>query len=134
MGLSCSDIILIIISFFFPPLTVILKSGCGTDLCINLLLTILFFFLGTIHAICVVYKKNEEYIRLEEQNNASSNINNRIVIVLPEGNAKVTNNTIPDNLPPPSYAESEQLNNEKNKLNFSNLPSYQATSSGEVPK
>jgi len=44
--LSMNDIFLIIISVFFPPFGVIIKKGCGTDLCINLVLTTLFYFFG----------------------------------------------------------------------------------------
>jgi len=50
-----SSILLIIITIFFPPVGVFLVAGCGADLCINILLTILGFFPGHIHAFYVEY-------------------------------------------------------------------------------
>ena len=35
------DIAIAVVGFIFPPLGVILREGCGLDLCINILLTIL---------------------------------------------------------------------------------------------
>ncbi|POS85441.1 hypothetical protein EPUL_003313 [Erysiphe pulchra] len=43
-------LILAIIILFFPPLAVFIVSGCGADLLINILLTLLGFFPGMIHA------------------------------------------------------------------------------------
>ncbi|CAB3406943.1 unnamed protein product [Caenorhabditis bovis] len=37
----------------FQPAAVLLSRGCGKDLCINILLTLIFFLPGMIHA-CVV--------------------------------------------------------------------------------
>jgi uncharacterized membrane protein YqaE (UPF0057 family) len=48
-----SAILLIIITIFLPPVGVFLVAGCGTDLCINILLTILGYFPGHIHAFYV---------------------------------------------------------------------------------
>ena len=43
-----SDILLYVIGFFLPPLAVFLKTGCGADFLINILLTILAWLPGVI--------------------------------------------------------------------------------------
>ncbi|KAG0067805.1 plasma membrane proteolipid Pmp3 [Linnemannia elongata] len=43
MALTCSDIFKFIFAVIFPPLGVLLERGCGPDLLINILLTILGF-------------------------------------------------------------------------------------------
>jgi len=133
--LTFDDIFLIIISVFFPPLGVLLKRGCGTDFCINLFLTMVFFFFGMIHAIFVIITPKEEYTQLEEGNEEANNNNvtnipdNAIVVILPGATVNTNANTIPSNLPPPSYAESEQLAKEQKEFIYPDLPSYEATSS-----
>lgn len=48
---SVSDIILYIVAVFFPPLAVVFRSGCcSQDLLLNILLTLLAFLPGMIHA------------------------------------------------------------------------------------
>jgi len=138
--LSFNDICLIFISFFFPPLTVLIKKGCGSDFCINLLLSTLLLFFGTFHAIYIVFRENESYSRIEEQDNenntAATNIpDNAIVVILPGANVNTNSNNIPNNLPPPSYAESEQIAKEQKEFLYPELPTYEATSSsGEAPE
>ena len=51
------DIIRIIIALFIPPLAVFLKVGIAGQFWLNILLTILFFFPGVIHALWVLLKK-----------------------------------------------------------------------------
>jgi uncharacterized membrane protein YqaE (UPF0057 family) len=41
MPFTASDILKIIFAIFLPPVGVFLERGCGADLCINILLTIL---------------------------------------------------------------------------------------------
>ena len=48
------DIIKIIIAIFVPPLAVFLEVGLGSQFWINLILTLIFFVPGVIHAIYVV--------------------------------------------------------------------------------
>ena len=48
-----SDIIKIIFAIVLPPLGVFLERGCGADLLINILLTILGYIPGIIHALYV---------------------------------------------------------------------------------
>ena len=48
--------LLIILAILLPPIAVFLKSGAGKDLLINVLLCILFYVPGIIHALWVVSK------------------------------------------------------------------------------
>ena len=48
-----SDIIKIIFAILLPPLGVFLERGCGADLLINILLTVLGYIPGIIHALYV---------------------------------------------------------------------------------
>jgi uncharacterized membrane protein YqaE (UPF0057 family) len=41
-------------ALFLPPVGVLLADGCGSSLCINILLTLFFFIPGVIHACCVI--------------------------------------------------------------------------------
>jgi uncharacterized membrane protein YqaE (UPF0057 family) len=49
-------IVLIIIAILLPPLAVFLKSGVGKDLLINIILCILFWIPGVLHALWMVLK------------------------------------------------------------------------------
>jgi len=49
-----NKIVLIILSIILPPLAVFLKSGAGKDLLINIVLCILMFVPGVLHALWVV--------------------------------------------------------------------------------
>ncbi|MBL6824331.1 MAG: YqaE/Pmp3 family membrane protein [Luminiphilus sp.] len=52
-----NKIVVIIVSILLPPLAVLLKKGVGQDLIINILLTLLGFIPGIIHALwLLVYK------------------------------------------------------------------------------
>jgi len=48
---SRSDIIKIILAIFLPPLGVFLERGCNADFLINILLTVLGYIPGIIHAL-----------------------------------------------------------------------------------
>jgi uncharacterized membrane protein YqaE (UPF0057 family) len=48
-----NKLLLIILSLFLPPVAVFLKSGVGKDLIINIILTILGFLPGVIHALWI---------------------------------------------------------------------------------
>ncbi|KAJ7109280.1 hypothetical protein C8R44DRAFT_802089 [Mycena epipterygia] len=56
MAFTGSDIIKIIAAIILPPLGVALERGCGADLLINILLTILGFIPGIIHALYIILK------------------------------------------------------------------------------
>jgi len=51
-----NKLILIILAILLPPIAVFLKSGVGKDLLINILLCLLIYVPGIIHAIWVVTK------------------------------------------------------------------------------
>ena len=51
-----NKILLVIIAILLPPLAVFLKSGVGKDLLINIILCILFWIPGVLHALWVVLK------------------------------------------------------------------------------
>ncbi len=51
------DIIRILFSVLIPPLGVFLQVGLGTDFWINIVLTLLGYFPGLIHAIYIIAKK-----------------------------------------------------------------------------
>lgn len=51
-----NKIVLIILAIFLPPIAVFLKSGVGKDLLINILLCLLFYVPGIIHAVWVTTK------------------------------------------------------------------------------
>lgn len=53
LTLACSDIIKIIFAIILPPLGVFLERGCNADFLINILLTILGYIPGIIHALYV---------------------------------------------------------------------------------
>jgi uncharacterized membrane protein YqaE (UPF0057 family) len=52
-----NPIVLIIIAILLPPLAVYLKDGAGKNLVINIILCILFWLPGIIHALWLVTKK-----------------------------------------------------------------------------
>ncbi len=49
-----NKILLVILAIILPPLAVGLKSGIGKSFVINLILTILFWIPGVIHALIVI--------------------------------------------------------------------------------
>ena len=51
-----NKLVLILLAIFLPPIAVFLKKGVGTDLIINIVLCLLFFFPGMVHALWVVAK------------------------------------------------------------------------------
>ncbi|KAL1892176.1 plasma membrane proteolipid Pmp3 [Ceratocystis pirilliformis] len=56
MPFTASDICKIILAIILPPIGVFLERGCGADLCINILLTILGYIPGIIHALYIILK------------------------------------------------------------------------------
>jgi len=51
-----NKIVLIILSILLPPIAVFMKKGAGTDLIINIVLCLLFFIPGVIHALWLSLK------------------------------------------------------------------------------
>ncbi|EGU77406.1 hypothetical protein FOXB_12086 [Fusarium oxysporum f. sp. conglutinans Fo5176] len=56
MPFTAGDICKIIFAIILPPVGVFMERGCGGDFWINLLLTILFFVPGLIHALYIILK------------------------------------------------------------------------------
>jgi uncharacterized membrane protein YqaE (UPF0057 family) len=52
-------LILIIVAIFVPPLAVFMMVGLGRDFWINLILTLLFWVPGMIHAIYLILTRSE---------------------------------------------------------------------------
>lgn len=51
------DLVRIIIAILLPPLGVFLQVGFGLDFWLNILLTLLGYFPGLVHAIWIIAKK-----------------------------------------------------------------------------
>ncbi len=51
---SEQKLLLIIIAIFIPPLAVGLKAGIGGHLILNIILTLLFYIPGLLHAVYVI--------------------------------------------------------------------------------
>ncbi|KAG2157342.1 plasma membrane proteolipid 3 [Suillus clintonianus] len=56
MAFTASDICKIIFAIILPPVGVFLERGCGADLLINCLLTLLGYLPGIIHALYIILK------------------------------------------------------------------------------
>jgi uncharacterized membrane protein YqaE (UPF0057 family) len=51
-----NKLVLIIIAIIFPPVAVFVKKGIGMDLLVNIVLCILLFLPGLVHALWVISK------------------------------------------------------------------------------
>ena len=51
-----NKLLLIILAIILPPIAVLLKKGVGKELVLNIILCLLFFLPGLIHALWVVTK------------------------------------------------------------------------------
>ena len=67
MPSSGSDVLLYFLAIFIPPVAVLLKRGCGADLLINIVLTILCWLPGVIHAWWVISKYERRSRAVEPQ-------------------------------------------------------------------
>ncbi|WP_076414016.1 YqaE/Pmp3 family membrane protein [Shewanella sp. UCD-KL12] len=54
--MDTNKLLLVVIAILLPPVAVFLKSGVGKDLLINIVLCLLFFIPGLLHALWVVTK------------------------------------------------------------------------------
>ncbi|EJF63821.1 hypothetical protein BD309DRAFT_975233 [Dichomitus squalens] len=52
-----SDVLLIVVAILFPPAAAAFITGCSCDLLINILLTVLGYLPGHLHAFWLIYKK-----------------------------------------------------------------------------
>jgi uncharacterized membrane protein YqaE (UPF0057 family) len=55
-------ILLIIVAFFLPPLAVFMVSGASRDFWINIVLTLLLWFPGFLHAMVLVLNTQERAV------------------------------------------------------------------------
>lgn len=55
MACTFSDIFKLILAFILPPLGVFLEVGCAASLFINIILTIIGWIPGIIHAIFIIF-------------------------------------------------------------------------------
>lgn len=51
---ATNKLLLVILAFFLPPLAVGLKNGFGGSFILNLILTLIFWLPGVIHALIVI--------------------------------------------------------------------------------
>lgn len=56
-----NQLVLIILAILLPPVAVFLKSAVGKDLLINIILCLLFYIPGMLHAIWLVTKSQISY-------------------------------------------------------------------------
>lgn len=54
--MDTNKLLLIVIAILLPPVAVFLKCGVGKDLLINIILCLLFFIPGLLHALWIVTK------------------------------------------------------------------------------
>ncbi|KAJ7076111.1 hypothetical protein B0H15DRAFT_606020 [Mycena belliarum] len=57
--MKSTDFLLILVALLCPPIATFLISGCGCDLLISILLSILGYLPGHIHAFWLIYRKIE---------------------------------------------------------------------------
>lgn len=57
MKLDTNTLLMVIIAILLPPVAVFLKKGAGKDLVINLVLCVLFWLPGLVHALWTVTRK-----------------------------------------------------------------------------
>lgn len=53
---ATNKILLIVLAIFLPPIAVFLKKGAGKDLIINIVLCLVLFLPGVVHALWLVTK------------------------------------------------------------------------------
>lgn len=56
MALTCTDIFKLFFAIILPPLGVFMERGCSSSLFINILLTILGYIPGIIHAVYIIMR------------------------------------------------------------------------------
>jgi uncharacterized membrane protein YqaE (UPF0057 family) len=55
--LQTNKLLMVIIAILIPPLAVFLKAGLGMTFLLNLILTLLFYLPGLLHALWVILKE-----------------------------------------------------------------------------
>jgi len=59
MTVTCSDCCKVIWAWLLPLVAVFMERGCGCQFCINILLTLLGWIPGIIHAYCIILHCHE---------------------------------------------------------------------------
>lgn len=54
MAVTCYGVLQVIFVIILPPVAVFMETGCGCDLLLNIILTLLGWIPGQIHACCVI--------------------------------------------------------------------------------
>ncbi|KAG1838292.1 hypothetical protein DFJ58DRAFT_132873 [Suillus subalutaceus] len=54
---GAADCVLILVAVIFPPAAAAFISGCGCDLFVNILLTLLGYLPGLLHALWLIFKR-----------------------------------------------------------------------------
>lgn len=60
MVVTCEDCCKVTMAWLLPPIAVFMETGCSCALALNILLTILGWFPGMVHAYCVILHCGEE--------------------------------------------------------------------------
>ncbi len=66
MTVTCEDCCKVIWAWLLPPVAVFLETGCGCAFLLNILLTILGWLPGVIHAYCVILHCGEDSERTRD--------------------------------------------------------------------
>jgi uncharacterized membrane protein YqaE (UPF0057 family) len=70
--MSCWNFLLVLICIVFPPGAVLLKTGCGEDFFINILLTLFGYIPGHFHGFYVIFSRRYEHINYYAPNDIRS--------------------------------------------------------------
>jgi uncharacterized membrane protein YqaE (UPF0057 family) len=65
---DCCRLLSLLCALFFPPIAVLMERGCGCDLLINILLTLLGFIPGMIHAFWIVLQNDSNAVLQNDSN------------------------------------------------------------------
>lgn len=122
MAVNCFVIWEIIFCVIFPPIAVLMETGCSCQLLLNIILTILGWLPGMIHAFCVVtdfcQKDNLSYVppKWQQKNDTEGN---------KKGNKKSENQSQSTN-PTPETKTGNNNESNRNGNDQSNAISTQA--------
>ncbi|KAI9593192.1 hypothetical protein BDF19DRAFT_448874 [Syncephalis fuscata] len=145
------DIAIAVLGFIFPPFGVLLRAGCGADLCINILLTLLGHLPGVAHCWYIILRHARQrairqgYSSITdlEQGNETSPTQAQRVLASSQAATVATTTTAPDTAPDTSTkpaqnakpkAKSSVAGPSTNEASTSNDPPPAYTPTAEGPK
>lgn len=72
--ISCYNLVEVIFCIIFPPIAVAMETGCSCQLLLNVILTLLGWIPGMIHAFCVVtdFCQKEDFLNQNPQPTTST--------------------------------------------------------------